>query len=175
MSAFRICASSKGQTTNKVCTLVKVKFGRFWQIHQFPGIGEFYAIFLNMEVTLANGHYYAHNFKFLASKVSWGQRLICKFFCLYSKIRYLIWQPLKCLKWKNAIAIWYLYANELFWDFRGHIDLKQPRNYKFRLGWAQAKSTQSHLGRSIDFCGSRNFLTQTYSESSQNSRLINVL
>ena len=128
-----------------------------------------------MEVTLANGHYYAHNFKFLTSKVSWGQRLICKFFCLYSKIRYLIWQPLKCLKWKNAIAIWYLYANELFWDFRGHIDHKQPRNYKLKSAWAWAISTEFHLNKRVDFIRGSTFWTRTYSESWQNFRSFDIL
>ena len=128
-----------------------------------------------MEVTLTNGHHYAHNIKFIASKASWGQRLICNFFCLYSKIRYLIWQPLKCLKWKNAITIWYLHDNEQLWNFRGHIDLKQSRNYKLKSVWARAISTESHLNRLVDFIRGPTFLTCTYSKSWQNFRWYDTL
>ena len=56
LSAFRICASLKCQTTNKVYTLVKMKFGdfdKFDNSQEWVNLRRLPAI--NMEVTLANG------------------------------------------------------------------------------------------------------------------------
>ena len=59
--------------------------------------------------------------------------------------------PLSNLKWKNAIAIWYLIENELIWGFWGYIDLKQLQNYKFKIVWAQAISAASQINWSVAF------------------------
>ena len=138
-------------------------------------MGESEIIGLLMEVALVNDYQFAHNAILLASKLYWGQRSKPKYHCFRSEIWPIANWPLSNLICSNAVVIWCLSENELIWVSWGHIGLKEPRNYKLKLGWAQAKSTQSHLDRSIDFCGSRNFLTQTYSESSQNSHLIDVL
>ena len=60
----------KAVTFNKVYKPVKVRLGRFWQMNQFPNIGEFGAIVLIMEVTLINDDHYAHNIISLYSKAS---------------------------------------------------------------------------------------------------------
>ena len=128
-----------------------------------------------MEVTLVNDYQFAHNVISLASKLYWGQRSKPKYHCFRSEIWPIANWPLSNLICSNAVVIWCLSENELIWVSWGHIGLKQPRNYKLKLVWARAKSTQSLLDRPIDFWGRGNFLTQTYSESSQNSRLIDVL
>ena len=55
--------------------------------------------------------------------------------------------------------------------------LKQPQNSKFKLGWAQAKSTQSHLNSFVDFFGGLSDKSRTYSESerSQNFEEMGLL
>ena len=53
--------------------------------------------------------------------------------------------------------------------------LKQPRNSKFKLGWAQAKSTKSHLNSFVDFFGSLSDKNRTYSERSQNFEEMGLL
>ena len=52
---------------------------------------------------------------------------------------------------------------------------KQPRNSKFKLGWAQAKSTQSHLNSFVDFFGGMSDKNRTYSERSQNFEEMGLL
>ena len=52
---------------------------------------------------------------------------------------------------------------------------KQPRNSKFKLGWAQAKSTQSHSNSFVDFIGGLNNKNRTYSERSQNFEEMGIL
>ena len=83
--------------------------------------------------------------------------------------------PLRGLRRKIAIEIWYLNENELIWDFWGHIGLKQPRNHKFEIGYAQAKSAKLQLNQYADFICSHSFFTCTNSESQQNSHSIPVL
>ena len=131
----------------------------------YPGIGESEIIVLHMEVALVNDYQFAHNVIWLASKLYWGLRSEARYHCFWSKIRSIAKWPLSNIKSSNAFEIWYLSENELIWDFWGHIGLKRPRNHKIKLGWARAKSAQSHLDRSIGFCDGWNFLTQTYSES----------
>ena len=57
------------------------------------------------------------------------------------------------------------YENELLWDFWGHIGLKQPRNHKFEIGYAQAESAKPHLNQYVNFISSRSFFTYANSES----------
>ena len=101
-----------------------------------------------------------------------------KCFALARKISYQTYMakwPLSRVIWKNAIAIWYLNENELIKVIGGHIDLKQPRNYKFKYGWAWAKPTLFHLNTSVDFFSCLISWSCTYSESWQNFRFIAVL
>ena len=52
---------------------------------------------------------------------------------------------------------------------------KQPRNSKFKLGWAQANSSQSHSNSFVDFIGGLNNKNRTYSERSQNFEEMGIL
>ena len=103
---------------------------------ELPCMGKSEAKVHYIEVTLVHDHQFAHNTISLTSNLYWGQRLISINPCLCSKIWSMTKWPLCSLKCQNAIAIWYLNENELICDFRGHIGLKQPRNYKFKFGWA---------------------------------------
>ena len=49
--------------------------------------------------------------------------------------------PLCSLKCQNAITIQHFNENKLICNFRGHIGLKQPRNFKLDFMCAQADST----------------------------------
>ena len=82
-----------------------------------------------------------------------------------SKIRSMVKWPLRGLRSINTIEIWYLNENELISDFWGHIVLKQPRNHKFEIGYAQAKSAKLQLNQYADFFSSRSFVTCTNSKS----------
>ena len=53
--------------------------------------------------------------------------------------------------------------------------LKQPRNSKFKLDWAQAKSTKSHLNSFVVFFGGLSDKNRTYSERSQNFEEMGLL
>ena len=128
-----------------------------------------------MEVTLDIDYHYAHNIISLTSEVFWGWRLYWKTPCFWSKIRSMAKWPLSRVIWKNAIAIWYLNENELIKVIGGHIDLKQPRNYKFKYRWAWAKPTLFHLNTSVDFFSCLISWSCTYSESWQNFCSIAVL
>ena len=59
----------------------------------------------------------------------------------------------------------YLNANELIWDFWGHIVLKQPLNHKFEIGYMQAKSAKPHKNQHVDFISSPSFFILTNSET----------
>ena len=73
--------------------------------------------------------------------------------------------PLRVLRGQNAIEIWYLNENEIIWDFWGHVGLKQPRNHKFEIGYAQVKLVKPHLNQCVDFINSHSFVICTNSES----------
>ena len=94
---------------------------------------------------------------------------------LWSKIQPMTKWPLHNLKCTNAIEIWYLSVNKLIWDIRGHSGLKQPRNCKFKFGWAQAISTDLRLKKAVDFISGLTFINRTYSESPQNSSSYDIL
>ena len=53
--------------------------------------------------------------------------------------------------------------------------LKWPQNRRFKLGWAQAKSTKSHLNSFVDFFGGLSDKKWTYSERSQNFEEMGLL
>ena len=95
--------------------------------------------------------------------------------CLWSKIQPMTKQPLNNLKCTNAIVISYLSENELIWVIWGHSGLKQPRNCKFKFGWARAVSTGLHLKRSVDFFSGLIIWNRTYSKSPQNLRSYDIL
>ena len=82
-----------------------------------------------------------------------------------SKIMSMVKWPLRGLRRKSAVEIWYLNENEVIWDILGHIGPKQPRNYKFEIGYAQAKSAKPHWKQYVDFINSCSFFTCTNSES----------
>ena len=134
----------------------------------------FEVIVLVMEVIIVNDNQNAHNIIFLTSKATWGQRLLCKIHGCRSKIRPMTKWPLSSLKCQNVIAIWYFNENELTRDFRGHIDLKQPRNYKLKSAWARAISTEFHLNRLVDFISGLTFWNRTYFESPENFRSYDI-
>ena len=123
------------------------------------GVSEFEIFAILMEPTLVNYNQFDHQYDL--PKLKTLLRIEVKV-CFLSKIRSDSNWPLSSLtsqSKQNQIEIWYLNDNELIWDFWCLIGPKQPRNYKFELGWVQAKSTQSYLDRFIDFCHGRNFLT----------------
>ena len=82
-------------------------------------------------------------------------------YCFCSKIWSNAKWPLSNRKSSNAFEIWYLSENELIWDFWGHIGLKQPRNHKFKFGWARAKSTRPHINQPVDFFRNHSFKKRT--------------
>ena len=131
----------------------------------FPGIGVFEIVALYMKVTMVNDYNYAYNKTSLTSKATWGQEAKVQNPCLCSKIKSMTEWPLSNLKCQNAIAIWYFNENELICDFRGHIGLKQPRNNKFKIDWAQAFSSYPHLKQPVHFISDRSFKMHTKSES----------
>ena len=61
LSTFRICKIEKATSTNKVYRLVKVKFGLFWRMSQFPGNDKVEVIVHNIEVALVHDHQFAPN------------------------------------------------------------------------------------------------------------------
>ena len=105
----------------------------------------------------------------LTSNLYWGQRPECENPCFRSKIRSMTKWPISSLRFKNAIAIWYLNENELIWDFRGHTGLKQTQNLKLDFKSAWAKSTNSCLKMSVDYICVQIFKKWTHSEFLQNS------
>ena len=119
-------------------------------------IGEFEIIVLLMEVALGLvcDYQFAHNIILLASKLYSDKRLKSKNQCFCSKIWSITKWPLSNLKCSNAFEIWYLNENKLIWDIWGHIGLKQPRNHKFKIDWAQAFSAEPDLNQNIDFISS---------------------
>ena len=142
---------------------------------QFPGIGKFDIIVDLMEATLVYDYWNAYNIMPLTSNLYWGQRPECENPCFWSKIRSMSKWPISSLRLKNTFAIWYLNENELIRVFRGHVGHKQPRNYKFKYGWAWAKPTLFHLNTSVDFFSCLISWSCTYSESWQNFCSIAVL
>ena len=66
---------------------------------------------------------------------------------------------------KKILQYTYLNENELMIYFWGHIGLKQPRNNKFKIDWAQAFSTYPHLKQPVHFISNRSFKMHTNSES----------
>ena len=175
MSAFIICAVLKSQTPNKVYRPIQVNVGGFWEISEFLNTGDFEAIILIIEVTLLSDYHYAPNIISLTSKVTWGQRLQCKIHVYWSKIRPMTKWHLSSLKCQNVISIWNFNDNKQIWDFRDHIDHKQPRNLKFKFGWARPISTESCLDESVDFNSHHSILIFKIPESWQNFRSIAVL
>ena len=118
-----------------------------------------------MKVALANDYQFAHNIISLASKLYSDKRLKSKNQCFCSKIWSITKWPLSNLKCSNAFEIWYLNENKLIWDIWGHIGLKQPRNHKFKIDWAQAFSAEPDLNQNIDFISSRRCFVCTNNDS----------